>query len=393
MTRILAGAVLVLCVGIWSGGPQVVRAQESTTEDDDAPAAPAEKADKPGSKSDSTAEKPDPAKDSGDKTDAKAADEKTPSEKATDEKSADDEEKPSSKATEKRDDARPGTAPGGGRGRRDFRAGPERGSSDAKSIIAEFSPAGTPAADGKEPRQKVLSFKFVKAPWTQVLEQFAKEANLTLDMEEPPTGTFTYTDNGRFTPTEALDIINGYLLKRGYLLIRRDQFLVVWNFDSPPPPNLVPMVKLADLDKRGRYEYVTVLIPVKHSVEAKTIADEISGSLLSPQGKIQTLIKSNQLKVTDIADNIREIARFVDDWDQTPPGKEMTFRDFELVHISASEAERQLRDLFGLPSRTNQAKGANEPTPSNRSQNNNGRGGGFDWRSMFGGGGGRGGFP
>lgn len=386
MTRILAGAVLVLCVGTWLGWPRMAQAQESksTEQDQPAPARPAtEAAEKKAEAKDEKA-KDEKSSEAGDsKKDAKSADEST----AEDQK----DESPS-KPAENADEPKSERSSPNGRSRRDGRYDRSSSSPDAKSIIASF--AGGGAADAGEAKQKLLSFKFVKAPWSQVLELFAKEAGLTLDMDEIPSGTFTYVDESRYTPTEALDVINGYLLKRGYLLLRRDRFLVVWNFDNPPPPNLVPMVSLSDLSKRGRNEYLSVLMPLPNTIDAKSAADEIK-DLLGPQGKVQAMTRSNQLKVSDIASNLILIYEFVVNIEKNLNDKDMTVKSFELVHISASEAERLLRDMFGLPARGGQSKSANEATSSrsqSQSSSSDRRGGGFDWRSMMGRGG-FGGFP
>jgi hypothetical protein len=283
MTRIMAGAVLVLCIETWLGSPHAAQAQDAPAADQDASATPsaaaelaesddaagdepaAENSDKPAGES-KAGDKADATSNSGDKSAEKPAEK--PAEKSDESSSA-----PSSTRDRSRGDMR------SGRGSRDSGSDRRTGPTDAKAIIGDFSPSsGAAKRDGNNSRQKLLSFKFVKAPWTMVLEKFAKEADLTLDPDETPPGTFTYTDDRLFTPTEALDVINGYLLKRGFLLIRRDQFLVVWNIDSPPPPNLVPLVSVDDLAKRGRNEYVSVLLQVPSSVDAKVVADEASES-------------------------------------------------------------------------------------------------------------------
>ncbi|MDT9046906.1 hypothetical protein RSW36_27705, partial [Escherichia coli] len=77
-----------------------------------------------------------------------------------------------------------------------------------------------------------------------------------------PPGSFSYFDDRAFTPTEALDVLNGYLLPKGYVLVRRDRFLVSLNLDQGIPPNLVPSVTVDELAQRGRNELVSLVIPV-----------------------------------------------------------------------------------------------------------------------------------
>ena len=210
--------------------------------------------------------------------------------------------------------------------------------SQSKDVIAEFSSSadGEPA-DGKllspEKRpEKRLTFNFHLAPWSIVLKRFANEADLTLDMgeTETPPGSFSYLDGKKYTPAEALDLLNGYLLKRGYLLIRRDKFLVVWNVDNAIPPNLVPLVSVKDLSKRGLNEYLSILIPLGDSIDAKSAAEEVK-DLLGPQGKALPMAKSNQLKVTDIGSNLHQIVEFLGNLEKQNEPKAMTLKSFKFV--------------------------------------------------------------
>src|SRR4029079_14731621 len=119
-------------------------------------------------------------------------------------------------------------------------------------------------------------------------------------------------------------------------------------------------------------------------IDAKSAADEIK-DLLGPQGKVQAMARRNQLKVSDIASNLILIYDFEINIEKNLNDKDMSVKSFELVHISASEAERLLRDMFGLPARGGQSKSANEATSTrSQSQGSSDRrgGGGFDWRSM-----------
>ena len=46
-------------------------------------------------------------------------------------------------------------------------------------------------------------------------------------LEAPPPGTFNYRDTRSYTPAEALDVLNGVLLTKGYTLVRRGRMLVL----------------------------------------------------------------------------------------------------------------------------------------------------------------------
>jgi type II secretory pathway component GspD/PulD (secretin) len=156
--------------------------------------------------------------------------------------------------------------------------------------------------DAAEPKLR-FSFRFQR--WSDVLEWFAEQANLSLVIDAPPPGTFNYSDNRDYTVSEALDLLNGVLLTKGYTLIRRDRMLTVVNLADGVPEALVPRITLADLESRGRFEIVSMLFPVgKRDVEE--VVKEIA-PLLGPRGKSQPLTKTKQILVTDTAGVMRAI--------------------------------------------------------------------------------------
>ncbi len=221
------------------------------------------------------------------------------------------------------------------------------GSTVVASLDAESKPAAVTAKTN--PDEKLMSFNFRFAPWEMVLKHFAEHAGLTLDLNVVPPGTFNYFDDGKFTVTQALDIMNGYLSQKGYLLVRRDKFLVVVATEGGIPPNLIPQIPLSELPKRGRFELVSVLIPVD-GTDPDAAADEAQ-ELLGPQGKIVPLTKSGKLLVTDLAGNIRRINELLNELGIVPTGNTPVFQSFQLKHVSVLEAEKVVRDLFGLPQR------------------------------------------
>ncbi len=240
-------------------------------------------------------------------------------------------------------------------------AGKSGGVADAQSQDADPFPKGKPTR---------LSFSFRYAPWEDVLKFFAEAAGLTLDLTEVPPGTFNYLDKRQYTPLEALDILNGYLLQRGYVLVHRDQFLVVVNIDKGIPPNLVPTISIDDLPKRGKNELLSVIFPLE-DLDAEQAAKEV-GALLGPQGKVAPLTSSKAVVVTDIGSNLLRIQRLLKG--AKPGPKEMTFRMFPLKNVSAIYAERIIRNQLGLPT-------AVQNVSSNTSNRRSGRG--RDFRRFF----------
>ncbi len=64
------------------------------------------------------------------------------------------------------------------------------------------------------------TFNFQDAPWQVVLKNFARHAKLSLQLEQTPPGTLSYYDDRAYSLIEALDVINDFLLKEGYLIVQ-----------------------------------------------------------------------------------------------------------------------------------------------------------------------------
>ena len=190
----------------------------------------------------------------------------------------------------------------------------------------------------------MLSFNFSYAPWSDVLKLFADINGLTLDLNEVPPGTFNYYDDQDYTMTEALDIINGYLLTKGYVLVRRDRFLVCLNMENGIPPNVVPNVTEEELLHRGKNELLSLILPLE-GMSAETIAGEVKELL--PHGKVVALKSTNSLMMTDIGTNLRRISQLLKS-SKPIDNRETAFRAIPLKHIQAGDAERIVRRHFGL---------------------------------------------
>ncbi len=223
-------------------------------------------------------------------------------------------------------------------------------------------PEGQPVAE--------MSFNFRYAPWEDVPKLFADASGLTLDLYAIPPGTFNYYDNGKYTPTQALDILNGYLIQKGFILVRRDEFLVVLNIDAGIPPNLVPTVTVDELPKRGRNELLTVVMSLPDGMAPEDMATEVQ-ALLGPQGTAVPLSKTNRLVLTDIGANLLRVHNLLSGLNIEDGEK--IFRQFRLEHINVLDADVVVRDLFGL-----EPRGVSNVSAAGGSSRS-----GFDPRSFF----------
>jgi type II secretory pathway component GspD/PulD (secretin) len=202
------------------------------------------------------------------------------------------------------------------------------------------NPSPAPSAAGK------LTFSFRYQPWQEVLDWFAEQSGLSLVMESSPPGTFNYTDTRSYSPAEALDVLNGVLLTKGYTLVRHGKMLVVVNLEDGVPPNLVPDVALSDLDSRGEYELVRVLFPV-WNMTPEQAADEIQ-PLLGPQGKVIVLPQGRQIQVTEVGGRLRTIRSVVNAVEQPDLGK-AGMRELELKYLTFETAMPTIRQMLGIP--------------------------------------------
>ena len=150
-----------------------------------------------------------------------------------------------------------------------------------------------------------IRFSFRNTPWQVVIEWFAEQNGLSLQMDAPPIGTFNYTDPNFYTPEQSLDVMNGVLLTRGFTLIRRRNFLTVVNLEDEIPDTLVQFVSVDELDDRGEYELVKTLFSlVKMTAEE---AQQDFEKLLGPQGKMFTFPAAKQVIIQETAGRLRQI--------------------------------------------------------------------------------------
>ena len=181
----------------------------------------------------------------------------------------------------------------------------------ARPTVEPATPRATegavePAAETSPSQPQKLRFQFTFTPWKDVLNWFAKQADLSLDMGAgPPPGTFNYTDSHQYTPTEAIDLLNSDLLTKGYTLVRHNRLLMLINLEDGIPENLVTTVPVNSLDGRGEFEVVRVIFDLD-KVKPEDVEGEIK-KLLGPQGKIISLGKSRQIAVTETAGRLRAI--------------------------------------------------------------------------------------
>ncbi|MFM8474984.1 MAG: secretin N-terminal domain-containing protein, partial [Planctomycetaceae bacterium] len=214
-------------------------------------------------------------------------------------------------------------------------------------VVSSFGAAAEPGQ-----RAEKLSFNMRYAPWDQVLQDFAAAAGYTLDLSQVPPGTFTHIDSKEYTISQAMDILNGYLQRKGYTLVVKDNFLVSVNVDKGIPPNLIRDVSVDDLVKVetgiraiGENEIVRIEIPLE-KLDVGVMAQEVE-QLLGPLGTMTAFTQTGSLIIADTGSNLRRIKSYVD----ASLGRvqdELVFKSWYLEHIDVEEAEFMLLAQFGM---------------------------------------------
>lgn len=196
---------------------------------------------------------------------------------------------------------------------------------------------------------KLLRFNFRNQKWAEVLDWIAKEADLSLVMETPPPGTFNYSDSRDYTTTESIDLLNGWLLTKGFTLVRRERMLMCLDLKGGLPEGTIPRVSPEELATRGRYEFVSVLIPMEGRA-AEAVLMEVK-PLLGSYGKAEALPQTQQLLVFDTASNLRVIEQIVKKvpLPQTPVAPPVVEKPvltvYPLMHANPAQAGEVLKTI------------------------------------------------
>src|SRR5262249_15283664 len=104
------------------------------------------------------------------------------------------------------------------------------------------------------------SFEMRDKPWKGVFEWLTDKTGIPFISDEPPpTGSFNFIakQGQKYSIPEVIDIINEGLLYKKFLLIRRETAFTIVPADVKIPPELLPRIRLDDLDKHGATEMVS----------------------------------------------------------------------------------------------------------------------------------------
>ena len=252
--------------------------------------------------------------------------------------------KPQEEAVAERSDAAAGSMPQGD--------APERPTDEPPPGVEAVASFGGSVVPGERRLVEEFTFNFRFAPWDQVLQMFADGADLTLDLNQVPPGTFSHIDDNTYNAKQALDVMNGYLLRKGYAMVQKDNFLIVLNTDNDIYPSLIPdvnaeeLLKIGDELVVGDNELVNVTISVD-GLDAGRAAQEVE-ALLGPHGSLIALTESQIMIVTDIGANLRRIHGLLTAAMSKSKPDALIFTAYHLRNMDAEEAEIAVMTQFGM---------------------------------------------
>lgn len=206
--------------------------------------------------------------------------------------------------------------------------------------------AQTPARENSTKSQ--LRFSFSRAPWEEVLRWLAKSADLSLHVAQLPPGSFTYSDPGSYTPEQAIDRINLFLIPQRFSLVRTENLLSVISLgDETSLRQLSVMAKLVtsdELPRRNPGEVVQCLFPL-HAASPDQVLQELNGLLLIREPAL--LRTANLILVTDTATKLQAVGQIISRLSESSDLAKAV-RIFELGPLDAERALAQIRPHIGL---------------------------------------------
>jgi hypothetical protein len=209
------------------------------------------------------------------------------------------------------------------------------------------TPAPVVDVTGLDNDKKRLRFNFKYAPWKDVINWFAEQANLSLQVDNVPTGTLNLTDINYYSPTEALDILNSYLLFKEYTMIRKGQTLFIINLADGIPPILLDPITPNELDDRGKYEICRCVFPLVQTTP-DVIQSEVE-KLLGSQGSIVILPTSRHIVITETGGTLRAIRKIIRQIDDTDTAHGTgSIHVIEIANLPAEDALNIMRRLLGI---------------------------------------------
>jgi len=215
-------------------------------------------------------------------------------------------------------------------------------------VVSKPQPKMTGPEDG-------LTIVFSATPWKEVLQWLASQAELSLQVDAYPTGTFTYRDPyRRYTVAETMDVMNGVLLGKGFTLVKKQRVLMSVDLGSGESAEvtralireLAELVTVEELSKRGDYEIVKCVFALERST-VEEIEKEVK-LLIGPQGSVVPLPTAGQILVCETGGKLRIVRDLIERSEKPDGARSAKIVTLPLKHVSADEVLAIARPLVGL---------------------------------------------
>jgi type II secretory pathway component GspD/PulD (secretin) len=151
-----------------------------------------------------------------------------------------------------------------------------------------------------------VQFSFHGQPWADVLKWFAELAQCSLDWQELPAENLNLVTQRRYTLDETRDLLNRYLIARGFTMLHDGDVITVAKLDKIDP-SLVPRVEPDDLEDHMPYEFVRVRFDLPAAMDPAKAVDDVKVLLNSTNPKVTPLLASRQIMVIDAVANLRDV--------------------------------------------------------------------------------------
>jgi type II secretory pathway component GspD/PulD (secretin) len=198
---------------------------------------------------------------------------------------------------------------------------------------------------------KTIEFSaFYRVEWREIIEFYAKEAGLSLQLpDQPPSGTFDYQSNRVYSLKDGLDFLNQMLTQRDRVLIQNEDMLTLYDVTKGIPDDVIQTVPANELDQRGKYEILNATFDIT-GLTGEDLRSQL-GQVVSShyQSKLAFIPAANVLIVQEVGhrlrfirDNVIEPARKSrgrNDWD---------VKMIKLAHISPEEVLVHVSGALGI---------------------------------------------
>lgn len=187
-------------------------------------------------------------------------------------------------------------------------------------------------------------FNFQGAPWSYVLKNFADASGMSLFASELPSGNFSFFSERDYTLDEALDILNDFLLRQSFLLVRNERNLtLISTSEGKIQEGKTAFVPLPRIETLGRNELVSVAFSLRTPLTPEALAEY--QQLLTPLGSLLPLSNTNRLIVTDVGWSLRRLKNLI--YGSGPAASEIQQFVFRLRHTTAAEMATALNNHLG----------------------------------------------